>query len=140
MTSEQFDFWLQMLGGDLQSPSIQAARSVLIDGNSQAAAARAVGVQRATVNQTVKRFTEADSRVRRVYNLKAFENGQVVRLVPTQGDNLEELQGRVTAVSKTLVSVQVVGQPTVVRYRTSDGLPVRRLDRKFPCYKVVVLD
>lgn len=63
--------------------------------------------------------------------------GQQVRLVPTEGAYQKEKQGVVTSLTKTQVGVTADGERYEVRYRVSDGLPVRKIDREFPCYRVV---
>ena len=67
----------------------------------------------------------------------AHQLGQKVRLVPTQGAHQKEKQGTVTSITKTQVGVIADGELSEVRYRTADGFPVRKIDRQFPCYKVV---
>lgn len=66
-----------------------------------------------------------------------FQIGQKVRLVPTQGAYQKERQGTVSSLTRTQVGVQPEGQLGEVRYRIEDGLPVRKIDQGFPCYKVV---
>lgn len=66
----------------------------------------------------------------------AFEIGQNVRLVPTQGAHQNERCGKVTSVTRTQVGVKADGQMREVRYRIEDGLPVHKIDQQFPCYKV----
>lgn len=68
----------------------------------------------------------------------AHQLGQNVRLVPTQGAYQKEKQGTVTSLTKTQVGVTEDGELGEVRYRIADGLPVRKIDQQFPCYKVVV--
>lgn len=67
----------------------------------------------------------------------SFTNGQKVRLVPTEGVYQKDKQGTVTSLTKTQVGVTADGARTEVRFRIKDGLPVRKIDQEFPCYKVV---
>lgn len=66
----------------------------------------------------------------------AFQVGQKVRLVPTQGAYQKSKQGTVTSITKTQVGITADEERSEVRYRIVDGLPVRKNDQVFPCYKV----
>ena len=66
-----------------------------------------------------------------------FTLGQSVRLKPTQGALQKDKVGKVTSITPTQVGVTAEGELGEVRYRTSDGMPVRKADQGFPCYKVV---
>lgn len=63
--------------------------------------------------------------------------GQSVRLKPTQGALQKEKVGKVTSLTTTQVGITAEGEPAEVRYRISDGMPVRKIDQEFPCYQVV---
>lgn len=67
----------------------------------------------------------------------AHQLGQKVRLVPTQGAYQKEKQGTITSITKTQVGVTADGELGEVRYRITDGLPIRKIDQQFPCYAVV---
>ena len=60
---------MQLLSGNPESPANKAARRVLIEGITQAAAAREFDLKPPTVNKAVKRISDADSLIRRVYVL-----------------------------------------------------------------------
>lgn len=62
--------------------------------------------------------------------------GDTVRLLPTQGGYQKPLSGMVTSVTPKLVGVTRDGARHEVRFRQSDGYPVSRMDREFPCYVV----
>lgn len=66
-----------------------------------------------------------------------FHVGQTVRLKPTQGALQKDKVGKVTSLTRTQIGVTADGEVAEVRYRTSDGMPVRKIDQEFPCYKVV---
>ena len=67
MTAEQFDVLTLLLRGTPDSPANQAARSVLVDGVTQADAMRATGATRSTVGVAVKRYRSADEAIRLAY-------------------------------------------------------------------------
>jgi hypothetical protein len=67
MTGEQFDVLTILLRGSPDSPANQAARAVLVDGVTQAVAMRATGATRSTVHDAVKRYGEADAKIRGAY-------------------------------------------------------------------------
>lgn len=67
----------------------------------------------------------------------AFSIGQQVRLVPTQGCYQKDKAGTVTSITKTQVGVTTQDRPGEIRYRVADGLPVQKIDRAFPCYKLI---
>lgn len=66
----------------------------------------------------------------------AYQLGQKVRLVPTQGAYQKDRQGTVTSITRTQVGVTADGERHEVRYRVEDGYPVRKSDREFPCFKI----
>lgn len=66
-----------------------------------------------------------------------FTLGQSVRLKPTQGALQKEKVGKVTSLTTTQVGITAEGGLAEVRYRISDGMPVRKIDQEFPCYQVV---
>lgn len=66
--------------------------------------------------------------------MSSYQVGQEVRLVPTQGGHQKERQGVVSSVTPTQVGVRREGVAYEVRYRASDGMAVKQLDRAFPCY------
>jgi hypothetical protein len=65
-----------------------------------------------------------------------YQLGQVVRLVPTQGSYQKEHEGTVTSVTATQIGVTRVGGSYEVRFRSDDGMPIKKSDRGFPCYVV----
>lgn len=65
-----------------------------------------------------------------------FILGQSVRLKPTQGALQKDKVGKVTSLTPTQVGITAEGELAEVRYRTSDGMPVRKVDQEFPCYQV----
>lgn len=67
-----------------------------------------------------------------------FILGQSVRLKPTQGALQKDTFGKVTSSIPIQVGITAAGELGEVRYRTSDGMPVRKADQEFPCYKVVL--
>ncbi|MBC2692591.1 MULTISPECIES: TrfB-related DNA-binding protein [Pseudomonas] len=67
MKGEQYDALVKLMRGDVESAGNRAARRVLVDGVVQADAVRETGASRSTVSITVRRYTEADELMRRVY-------------------------------------------------------------------------
>ncbi|MGP4921732.1 TrfB-related DNA-binding protein [Pseudomonas helleri] len=67
MKDEQYDALVKLMRGDVESAGNRAARRVLVDGVVQADAVRETGASRSTVSITVRRYTEADELMRRVY-------------------------------------------------------------------------
>ncbi|MCQ9390984.1 MULTISPECIES: transcriptional regulator KorA [Pseudomonas syringae group] len=67
MTGDQYDALVKLMRGIPTSPANRAARRVLVDGITQADAMRETGVTRATVNQAVTRYADADTLMRGVY-------------------------------------------------------------------------
>lgn len=67
MTDEQFDVLTELLRGTPESPANQAARAVLVGGIAQADAMRTTGATRSTVHDAVKRYREADEKIRSAY-------------------------------------------------------------------------
>lgn len=59
MTNEQFNALAQLVRRSTDSPSVQSARLVLVDGVSVSAAAAQMGVTRQAVNQVVVKFRKA---------------------------------------------------------------------------------
>ncbi|MDU4254565.1 TrfB-related DNA-binding protein [Pseudomonas sp.] len=70
MTGEQFDALVKLMRGDTESAGNRAARRVLVDSITQAEAMRETDVTRAAVSNAVRRYTEADELIRRVYGVK----------------------------------------------------------------------
>lgn len=70
MTGDQYDALVKLMRGTAESPANRAAKRVLVDGITQADAMREVNVTRATVNQAVKRYADADMLMRSVYGGK----------------------------------------------------------------------
>lgn len=68
--------------------------------------------------------------------LYKFEQGEAVRLVPTQGGYQKERSGSVIRVTPTQVVVRPADGMCDVTFRLADGLPVRKYDQQFPCYAV----
>lgn len=67
MKGEQYDALVKLMRGDVESAGNRAARRVLVDGVVQADAVRETGASRSTVSITVRRYTDADELMRRVY-------------------------------------------------------------------------
>ena len=67
MTDEQFGVLTELLRGTPESPANQAARAVWVAGMTQADAMRATGATRSTVHDAVKRYGDADAKIRRAY-------------------------------------------------------------------------
>ena len=67
MKDEQYDALVKLMRGEVESAGNRAARRVLVDGVVQADAVRETGASRSTVSITVRRYTEADELMRRVY-------------------------------------------------------------------------
>lgn len=75
--------------------------------------------------------------VERLNNGDGFTVGQRVRLVPTQGGHQKERHGEVVRLTSTQVMVRPGDASREIAFRLSDGMPVRKLDQQFPCYKAV---
>jgi hypothetical protein len=69
MTGEQYDALVKLMRGRPDSPANRAARQVLVEGVTQAQATRASCVEKATVNQAVSRYRNADRLIRDVYGI-----------------------------------------------------------------------
>lgn len=67
MTGEQYDALVRLMRGDPGSAGNRAARRVLVDGLSQADAAREAGAKPAAVSNAVRRYMKADSLMRKAY-------------------------------------------------------------------------
>ncbi|TCV51363.1 TrfB-related DNA-binding protein [Pseudomonas sp. 460] len=67
MKGEQYDALVKLMRGDVESAGNRAARRVLVDGVVQADAVRETGASRSTVSITVRRYSEADELMRKVY-------------------------------------------------------------------------
>ena len=67
MKGEQYDALVKLMRGDVDSAGNRAARRVLVDAVSQADAVRETGASRSTVSITVRRYSDADELMRRVY-------------------------------------------------------------------------
>ena len=77
MTLEQLTLLVKFLRGDINSLSVQSAKLVLVDGLSQADAARKLStdtktVKTNTVNNGVKRYREAHEEIKRATRLNPF--------------------------------------------------------------------
>lgn len=70
MTDEQYDALVKLMRGNSESAGNKAARRVLVDGLTQAAAMRETGAARAAVSNAVRRYLEADQLMRSVYAVK----------------------------------------------------------------------
>lgn len=66
----------------------------------------------------------------------SFKEGDVVRLVPTQGCYQKERSGSVIKVTEKRVKVAPSDGGCAVSFNLSDGMPVAKYDRQFPCYVV----
>lgn len=67
-----------------------------------------------------------------------YQIGQEVWLVPTMGCYQKSLNGTVTSLTPTQVGVTRRDGVVEVRYRITDGQPVSKRHRQFPCYAVRV--
>jgi hypothetical protein len=65
---EQFAVLIKLMRGSLEHPACLAAYRVLVEGASQAAAAREAGITPGGVSNAVKRYRNADSMVRAAYS------------------------------------------------------------------------
>ena len=59
MKNDQFDVLVKLMRGNPESPANRAARHVLVDGWTQAAAHHETEATRQTVSDAVKKYTEA---------------------------------------------------------------------------------
>jgi transposase len=67
MTLEQLELIVKFLRGDINSLAVKSAKLVLVDGLSQADAARQLGAKTNTVNNGVKRYSDAHQEIKKVY-------------------------------------------------------------------------
>lgn len=67
MTGEQFDALVKLKRGKPESTACKAARRVLVEGVSQAEAAREAAITRGTVSKAVRTYADADQMMRAVY-------------------------------------------------------------------------
>lgn len=67
INADQFDVITQLLRGDRFSAANRAARAVLIEGMKQVDAVRTFHVTRSTVCDAVRRYRNADMKIRRAY-------------------------------------------------------------------------
>jgi transposase len=67
MTLAQLTTLVKFLRGDSNSLAVKAAKLVLVDGLSQTQAATKLNTKLNTVNNGIKRYREANERIRRVY-------------------------------------------------------------------------
>ncbi|MDI4654574.1 MULTISPECIES: hypothetical protein [Pseudoalteromonas] len=67
MTLEQLETLVKLMRGDMNSLAVQSAKLVLVDGLSQAEAATKLGTKPNTVNNGVKRYSEANQEIKKVY-------------------------------------------------------------------------
>ncbi len=67
MTSDQYDALVKLMRGAPDTPANRAARRVLVDGLSQPDARRETNSTRATVFNTVRRYSDADQLIRAAY-------------------------------------------------------------------------
>lgn len=66
-----------------------------------------------------------------------YKKGQRVLLIPESGSYQKNVEGVVTGVTKTLVSVTRPDKMGEVRYRISDGRPFTKYDQQqYPRYRV----
>jgi len=63
MKEEQFDVLVKLMRGNPESPANKAARHVLVDGWTQAAAHHETEASRQTISDAVKKYTEAFDKV-----------------------------------------------------------------------------
>ncbi len=70
MTPEQFDALARLTRA--REPARTASRRVLVDGISQAAAAREHGMSTSALGNAVRRYREFDALIREAYTTKAI--------------------------------------------------------------------
>lgn len=68
MTGEQFDTLARLTRG--REPARSAVKRVLVDGTSQADAAREFGMTASALGNSVRRYREFDALVRTAYKVK----------------------------------------------------------------------
>lgn len=73
MTGAEYDALVKLMRGNPGSAANRAAKRVLVDGTSQAAARRETGATRSTVSDAVARYEEADRLIRVAYRVKRRE-------------------------------------------------------------------
>lgn len=71
LTDDQFQALTKLMRGEPDSAANRAARMVLVEGLSQADAGRATDVQRSTVSQAVKRYSDAHDLIVDAYGKRA---------------------------------------------------------------------
>ncbi len=67
MTLEQLKTLVKLMRGDMNSLAVQSAKLVLVDGLSQTEVATKLGTKTNTVNNGVKRYSEAHQEIKKVY-------------------------------------------------------------------------
>jgi len=67
MTLEQLKTLVKLMRGDINSLAAKAAKLVLVDGLSQTDAAKELGTRTNTVNNGIKRYSEANEEIKKVY-------------------------------------------------------------------------
>ena len=67
MTLEQLETLVKLMRGDMNSLAVQSAKLVLVDGLSQTEVATKLGTKTNTVNNGVKRYSEAHQEIKKVY-------------------------------------------------------------------------
>ncbi|WP_043003075.1 hypothetical protein [Comamonas testosteroni] len=72
--------------------------------------------------------------------MNQYRQGQKVRLVPTQGGHQQERTGEVTRVTAKQVDVRPTDGKGEIRFHSESGMPVRKIDQQFPCYKLYPLE
>ena len=72
MTAEQFDALVKLTRA--RAPARVAARRVLVDGISQADAAREHGMSASALGNSVRRYREFDSLIRGAYKVKGKDD------------------------------------------------------------------
>ena len=70
MKLEQLKTLVTLMRGDMNSLAVQSAKLVLVDGLSQTEAATKLGTRTKTVNNGVKRYSEANEEIKKVYLIK----------------------------------------------------------------------
>lgn len=71
MTADQFEALVKLMRGDPESAGNRAAKLVLVlvEGLKQADAMRATGATRATISNAVRRYSESNALMMRVYGV-----------------------------------------------------------------------
>jgi transposase len=70
MTLEQLNTLVKLMGGNVDSVAVKAAKLVLVEGVSQVDAAKLLGAKPNTINNGVQRYKKAHQEIQKVYPVK----------------------------------------------------------------------